>query len=38
MRFPRSVMTEEQVAQRFARRLAALARAIAGDVVTRRPP
>ncbi len=38
MRFPRSVMTEEEVAQRFARRLATLARAVAGDVVTRRPP
>jgi IclR family transcriptional regulator, mhp operon transcriptional activator len=36
MRFPRSAMTEEEVAQRFSRRLAALARAIASDVRGRR--
>jgi IclR family mhp operon transcriptional activator len=33
MRFPRSAMSEEQVAARYARRLAAVARAIANDVV-----
>jgi len=32
MRFPRSAMTEEDVAQRFGRRLQALSRAIAADV------
>jgi len=32
MRFPRSAMNEEQAAQRFGRRLALLARAIAADV------
>jgi len=32
MRFPRSAMTEEAAAQRFGRRLQALARAIAADV------
>jgi len=36
MRFPRSAMTEEEVAQRFSRRLATLARAIANDVRGRR--
>lgn len=36
MRFPRSAMTEEEVAQRFGRRLAVLARAIANDVGDRR--
>jgi IclR family mhp operon transcriptional activator len=36
MRFPRSAMTEEEVAQRFGRRLAALARAIANDAGDRR--
>ena len=36
MRFPRSAMTEEEVAQRFGRRLASLARAIANDAVDRR--
>lgn len=34
MRFPHSAMTEEQAGHRFARRLAAVARAIAGDVVS----
>jgi IclR family mhp operon transcriptional activator len=33
LRFPRSVMNEEQAAHRYARRLAVLARAIASDVV-----
>jgi IclR family mhp operon transcriptional activator len=32
LRFPRSAMTEDEVAQRFGRRLATLARAIANDV------
>ncbi len=32
MRFPRSAMTEDEVGQRFGRRLAGLARAIANDV------
>lgn len=32
MRFPRSAMTEEEAVQRFAKRLQALARAIARDV------
>ena len=32
MRFPRSAMTEDEVGQRFGRRLATLARAIANDV------
>ena len=36
MRFPRSAMTEEEVAQRFGRRLAALARAVANDAGDRR--
>jgi IclR family mhp operon transcriptional activator len=36
MRFPRSAMTEEEVAERFSRRLATLARAIATDVRGRR--
>jgi IclR family mhp operon transcriptional activator len=36
MRFPRSAMNEEEVASRYARRLAALARAIANDVVQTR--
>jgi IclR family mhp operon transcriptional activator len=35
MRFPRSVMSEEEAAGRFARRLAQLARAIAGNVTQR---
>jgi IclR family mhp operon transcriptional activator len=36
MRFPRSAMSEEQAAGRYARRLAILARAIANDVVRSR--
>lgn len=36
MRFPRSVMSEGEVADRFARRLTVLARAIAGDVTKQR--
>lgn len=36
MRFPRSAMTEDEAAQRFGRRLATLARAIANDVAARR--
>jgi IclR family mhp operon transcriptional activator len=32
MRFPRSAMSEDVVGQRFGRRLAAAARAIAADV------
>jgi IclR family mhp operon transcriptional activator len=32
MRFPRSAMTEEDVARRFGKRLQSLARAIARDV------
>ncbi len=35
MRFPRSAMTEEEVARRFGRRLQALARAIANDTARR---
>jgi IclR family mhp operon transcriptional activator len=36
MRFPRSAMTEEAAAQRFGKRLQAVARAIAADVVAQR--
>jgi IclR family mhp operon transcriptional activator len=32
MRFPRSAMSEDVVGQRFGRRLAAVARAIAADI------
>jgi hypothetical protein len=32
MRFPRSAMTEEEVTQRFGKRLLAVGRAIAADV------
>src|SRR5258708_5699656 len=38
LRFPRSVMSEHEVANRFAHRLGLLARAIARDVVVRRSP
>jgi IclR family transcriptional regulator, mhp operon transcriptional activator len=38
MRFPRSAMTEDEVGQRFGRRLATLARAIANDVAGGRAP
>lgn len=34
MRFPRSAMSEEEVVQRFGKRLAAVARAVANDVVS----
>ena len=34
IRFPRSVMSEQEVAERFAKRLAVVARTIAGDVVS----
>ena len=34
MRFPRSAMGEDEVVQRFGKRLAAVARAIAADVVS----
>jgi IclR family mhp operon transcriptional activator len=34
IRFPRSAMTEEEVRQRFGRRLQTLARAIATDVAS----
>lgn len=37
MRFPRSAMTEEEVALRFGKRLAAVARAIAAEVARRLP-
>lgn len=37
IRFPRSAMTEQEVSQRFGRRLQALARAIAADVARRLP-
>jgi DNA-binding IclR family transcriptional regulator len=37
MRFPRSAMTEEEVRQRFGKRLQTLARAIATDVAHRLP-
>jgi len=38
MRFPRSAMNEEEVAARFARQLAQVARAIAADVMRREAP
>lgn len=34
MRFPRSAMSEDEVVERFGKRMAAMARAIAGDVVS----
>jgi IclR family mhp operon transcriptional activator len=37
MRFPRSVMSEQEVQQRFGRRLQAVARAIAAEVAKRLP-
>jgi IclR family mhp operon transcriptional activator len=37
MRFPRSVMGEQEVQQRFGKRLQAVARAIAADVAGRLP-
>jgi IclR family mhp operon transcriptional activator len=36
MRFPRSAMSEEEVAARFGRRLVQLARSITNDVTARR--
>jgi IclR family mhp operon transcriptional activator len=36
MRFPRSAMSEDQVAARFGRRLIQLARSITSDVMVRR--
>ena len=38
MRFPRSAMSEAEAAERYARRLAAVARAIAGDAIQAMPP